>query len=398
MGHTAGGKCTKLTQTSSTLNVYPVNPALMFHVLINIAGLTYRFLLDTGAAMTLINSSTWKRYQSMSHPKPIMQPWTQQQLVSVDGSPLKVSGTDIVQLDIQRIPFPISVVVNDLTEDAILGLDFLQLYNCVIDIQSKKLLFPNQNISIPLLSNNEIRDSKELNAVMIQTTTIQPNSEMEIVTVVNGLHSQLNQIFLLEEMLPNKFTTKIAVARAIVIPSPNTVVRFINPSNDPVTIYKGTKVAVLQKLPNDHISVATTQPHQNHEISQQKRDLLWASAYQADGLTEMQKRQLYLLLLSFSDVFPDNECDFGRTRIIQHTIDTGDATPLRQPPRRIPKHHQVESNDLLNKMLENKIIQKSTSPWSSPIILVCKKDGSIRFCVDYRRVNNVTNKDTYPLP
>ena len=276
MGHTAGGKCTKLTQTSSTLNVYPVNPALTFHVLINIAGLTYRFLLDTGAAVTLINTSTWKRYQSTPHPKPIMQPWTRQQLVSVDGSPLKVSGTDCNRhSSVGYIPFPISVVVvNDLTEDAILGLDFLQLYNCVIDIQSQKLLFPNQNISIPLLSNNEIRDSKELNAVMIQTTTIPPNSEMEILTVVTGLHSQLNEIFLLEEMLPNKFTTKIAVARAIVIPSPNTVVRFINPSNDPVTIYKGTKVAVLQKLSNDQVSVATTQPHQNHEISQQKRDLL----------------------------------------------------------------------------------------------------------------------------
>ena len=112
----------------------------------------------------------------------------------------------------------------------------------------------------------------------------------------------------------------------------------------------------------------------------------------------MQKQQLYLLLLSFSDVFPDNECDFGRTRIIQYTIDTGDATPLRQPPRRIPKHHQVESTNLLNKMLENNIIQKSTSPWSFPIILVRKKDGSIRFCVDYRRVNNVTKKDAYPLP
>uniref|UniRef100_A0A1X7SDE3 Reverse transcriptase domain-containing protein n=1 Tax=Amphimedon queenslandica TaxID=400682 RepID=A0A1X7SDE3_AMPQE len=49
-------------------------------------------------------------------------------------------------------------------------------------------------------------------------------------------------------------------------------------------------------------------------------------------------------------------------------------------------------------MLDNNIISRSHSPWSSPIILVKKKDGSLRFCVDYRKVNEVTRKDAYPLP
>ena len=53
---------------------------------------------------------------------------------------------------------------------------------------------------------------------------------------------------------------------------------------------------------------------------------------------------------------------------------------------------------LLTEMLKNDIIQPSNSPWSSPIILVCKRDGSTRFCIDYRKVNSVTRKDAYPLP
>ena len=49
-------------------------------------------------------------------------------------------------------------------------------------------------------------------------------------------------------------------------------------------------------------------------------------------------------------------------------------------------------------MLDKKVIEKSSSPWSSPVVLVGKKDGTIRFCIDYRKLNKVTKKDTYPLP
>ena len=69
-----------------------------------------------------------------------------------------------------------------------------------------------------------------------------------------------------------------------------------------------------------------------------------------------------------------------------------------QLARRISPACRLEVQKLLNEMLKNDVIQPSNSPWSSPIILVHKKDGSVRFCVDYRRVNAVTRKDAYPLP
>ena len=72
--------------------------------------------------------------------------------------------------------------------------------------------------------------------------------------------------------------------------------------------------------------------------------------------------------------------------------------PIRQPFRRVPPPQREEMRRLLNDMLERDVIQPSASPWASPVVLVRKKDGSLRFCIDYRRLNAVTRKDAYPLP
>ena len=88
----------------------------------------------------------------------------------------------------------------------------------------------------------------------------------------------------------------------------------------------------------------------------------------------------------------------GCTSVLQHSIDTGSATPIRQQVRRLSLPAKQEVKKLLQEMLEKHVITPSTSPWASPIVLVQKKDGSTRFCVDYRKVNSVTRKDAYPIP
>ncbi len=97
-------------------------------------------------------------------------------------------------------------------------------------------------------------------------------------------------------------------------------------------------------------------------------------------------------------MFAKSKCDLGVTNIIQHQINTGDSAPIKQAPRRLPILKRETVKDEIDKMLQNGIIEPSTSPWASPIVLVTKKDGSVRFCIDYRRLNAVTYKDSYPLP
>jgi len=88
----------------------------------------------------------------------------------------------------------------------------------------------------------------------------------------------------------------------------------------------------------------------------------------------------------------------GRTSLVEHEIHTGDALPIHQRPYRVPyaKRELVEKE--LRGMLEAKVIRPSTSPWASPIVLVPKKDGGVRFCVDYRKLNAKASFDAYPMP
>ena len=76
----------------------------------------------------------------------------------------------------------------------------------------------------------------------------------------------------------------------------------------------------------------------------------------------------------------------------------GDAVPVRQHPRRLPLAQREEALEAVEDMQKQGIIEPSVSPWASPVVLVKKKDGSTRFCVDYRKLNDLTKKDSYPLP
>ncbi|CAH8498619.1 unnamed protein product [Dicrocoelium dendriticum] len=104
------------------------------------------------------------------------------------------------------------------------------------------------------------------------------------------------------------------------------------------------------------------------------------------------------VLLAHSDAFAWQTGDLGRTSVVKHLIDTGNTTPIKTHPRRIPVHWQGELQKLIDEMLKKEVIRPSTSPWAAPVVLVKKKDGGFRLCVDYRRLNEVTRKDAYPLP
>lgn len=118
-----------------------------------------------------------------------------------------------------------------------------------------------------------------------------------------------------------------------------------------------------------------------------------------DELSPIEREQIEALIKEFTDVFAWSPKEIGRTALVEHAIPVEEGCiPIHQAPYRVSHKEKALIRSQVNEMLELGVIRPSTSPWSSPVVMVKKKDGNWRFCVDYRKLNAVTCKDVYPLP
>lgn len=104
------------------------------------------------------------------------------------------------------------------------------------------------------------------------------------------------------------------------------------------------------------------------------------------------------MLNEYLDAFAISDFDLGNATAIQHNIDKGTSRPIKERMRRTPMCFMSEEESHLKQMLAAGIIEPSTSEWESAPVLIIKRDGRVRWCVDYRKLNSVINKDVYPLP
>ena len=108
------------------------------------------------------------------------------------------------------------------------------------------------------------------------------------------------------------------------------------------------------------------------------------------GAVDYSTTELATLLDNFQDVLHNRP---GHTTLIEHRITSGDARPVREPPYRIPYAYRETVQLELKDMLDTGIIEPSRSKWASPMVIVHKKDGGIRLCIDYRHLNSVSAVD-----
>ena len=116
------------------------------------------------------------------------------------------------------------------------------------------------------------------------------------------------------------------------------------------------------------------------------------------NVPETEQAKVRSLLTKYQPVFSTGEGDLGCTNLLEHEIPLLDEVPLRQRFRRVPPSDYDAVKAHINQLLEAQVIRESCSPYASPIVLVKKKDGSLRMCVDYRQLNSKTRRDAFPLP
>ena len=151
-----------------------------------------------------------------------------------------------------------------------------------------------------------------------------------------------------------------------------------NHQTEPLCLHSGQNIGVLEVVTIANTPSSTSKSGPEH-------------------LSPLQQQQLNDLFKEFSDVFSQGEDDLGCTLLLEHTIETH-GPPLCQPYRRQNPAVRREETVQVQQMLASDIICPSNIPWASPVVMVKKKDGSLRFCVDFRQLNAATIKDAHPLP
>ena len=239
------------------------------------------------------------------------------------------------------------------------------------------------------------------------------------------------------ERLLNRF--RLAGAVSLVCPDiqGNIPFRLLNPTDEPVTVFHGATLG--QFTPNDFdatpidprttmsctrlpttiqqstplltINPLSSTIHRQDSVDQQApitaphpQISSTSRATPSDFpdlsksvLSHPEKQALSELLVEYADVLSHFTTSLGRTNLVQHKIDVGSSPPIRQPPYRAPHTQRQEIENHVSNMLQANLVQPSNSPWSAPIVPVKKKDCSYRFCVDYRKLNSVTRKDSYSI-
>ena len=115
-------------------------------------------------------------------------------------------------------------------------------------------------------------------------------------------------------------------------------------------------------------------------------------------LPEEWRKRVAQKLNTFTDVFAHHDLDFGHATKVKHRIKLKDDTPFKQRPRPIHPRDFEAVKRHLKTLFDAGVIRESESPFSSPIVVVRKKNGDVRLCVDYRKLNSQTIKDAYALP
>ena len=338
-------------------------------------------MIDTGSPINLIS-------RTVLHSLPFKGTIEPSDIVAhaANASPMSLSGKVKLEFNINdTIHYLNFYIVEEVTTGVLLGLNWLIETEAVLDLK-EKVLKGAHGVKIPLelryFENSHVRKVS-----LPEDVTIPPHHEL---ITPGTIQTPLPTEGLLEP--ENKVEERgLLMARVIVSPVASHVpVQIINPGSTPVKLYKGTNVGILHEIEPDYVDCPVNMTIPDNELPNNTVNI--------GELLPEQSQKVERLLNQYSDLFSNGALDLGKTDIVEHKIETGDSLPIKQLPRRLPISLRSVVDNQIKDMLEAGVITESDSPWSSPIVLAKKKSGDWRFCVDFRRLNDVTTKDAYSLP
>jgi len=334
----------------------------------------------------------------------------------------------------REVRFP--TIVADITDECLVGADFLRTFRCLLDMSddSVQLTLPDGSTTVLASCGVSSLDTCRRLVRTVRTSEVaRVNGQAEVVfDLVTGPAHGNWRCQIAPVPLPRRYSvvprrsarsSDLQVARSENKEGDEVVhIRLLNPTSKSFDLKSGTAIAECYVVPVQpefvgaapctieraggflQPPVRSVVPKEAGRLGQAEvTDLPLVLQQLVDGApveNEEQRLKLKLILSENREAFSLNG-EIGCTDKVLHRIPTGDAAPIRQKPHRLPLFAKGEADKCMKEMLDLDIIEPvgdEESEWVSPIVLVRKKDGSWRFCVDFRSLNRVTKRSSFPLP
>ncbi|UYV78128.1 hypothetical protein LAZ67_16000203, partial [Cordylochernes scorpioides] len=329
---------------------------------------TFEALVDTGADLSVVDLRTaLDTGHGISKLAKIC--------AGPDGKKLDMVGSIFLNIKIDDETLSHNfVILKTHLRTLILGRDFLKKMNAKIDCKQETIKYD--------LTNNHDEINFEMLKIKSAKDSIVPECSMKL---IKALVETEDGEYIIEESSKIFQTNGLRLARSLInVINRETHIWITNPYPRPLKIMKNQTLAFGSSPAKINVS-------REREVEKNEEPRFQIN----ENLSPKEQKELKQVLERYGDLFSSR---LGRTNLAKHRIDTEDAKPIKHKPYRVSAKERDIIKEQIDEMLTEGIIRPSSSPWSFPVILVKKRDGKYRFCVDYRKLNNVTVKDVYPIP
>ena len=295
-----------------------------------------------------------------------------------------------IEAELDRHKLTIRGYVSPHVDEIILGLGFMEAHRVRWDFATGTVNMYGQDFK--LLD----RDVKGVCRRIILEEDVEAPPRSEVVLPAYVKYSGAIRTGGNWSTVPRQLSPCLHVARTLLPARACDVpVRIVNTCDASVTLTAGTEIADAEEV---EIKELLSEGETPDEAEAKERTIQEMIGKVDEGVEEGVKCALYKLLHAYSKAFSFSDLDIGHATAGKHAIDVGNAPPVRQRLRRQPPAHQAAVDEHVQTMLDQGIIEPAQSPWAANLVMVMKKSGEYRCCVDYRSLNLVTKKDTYCLP
>ena len=367
---------------------------------------TVQCLVDTGAEISAMS----KHLLNQVAPNATIRPSNLSNIVGVCGEVHKVLGQVELPFECEGLQFQqVFQIFEHLHVSLLVGIDFMTANNVTVKFGELEIKVPsNQKTSVSTVkvAATPVMSDQTCFAYTTREVIIPPHSEVVVPVRISGFPN--NSVILIEPKL-NLSDLNLAGGKNIcTVKNSKGVYRLMNPTNLPVFLGTNQRLAKVNLVDSQSIfdlkesqstqvmGISTDNSSETLDSERIVKDL--GITIDDSNLSKDQKSKLYNFLARNRDIFAKDMSELGVTNLHSHTIHTGDAQPVSAAPYRQTPRMRAELERQLEEMQRDGIIEESNSVWHSPVVMVKKPNNEWRFCVDYRKLNAVTELMSFPIP